>query len=212
MNEGKAMIVLYEFPVSGNCHKVRLMLALLGLPYRSVVLNREQYEQKSAAFLVMNPFGQVPVLQDGTLVLRDSHAILVYLAKQYGGAHWWTSNAADFAQVMAWLSTAANEVTRGPNALRLLHKFGRAINETEAQQITHSLLAIMQARLAQHDWLALTHISIADIAMYPYIALAGEGGVCVDDYPAVTAWLARIQALDGYVGMAGMWTANGVAG
>lgn len=205
------MMVLYEFPLSGNCHKVRLMLSLLGLPYRSVVLNREQREQKSAAFLATNPFGQVPVLQDGELVLRDSHAILVYLAKQYGGAHWWTNNAADLAQVTAWLSTAANEVMRGPNALRLLHKLGRAINETEAQQITHSLLAIMQARLAQHHWLALTHISIADIAMYPYIALAGEGGVCVDDYPAVTAWLARTQVLNGYVGMAGMWTAD-VAG
>jgi glutathione S-transferase len=158
-----------------------------------------------------NPFGQVPVLQDGELVIRDSQAILVYLARCYGDAHWLPDDAAELAQVMGWLSTAANEVTRGPNALRLLHKFGRAVNETEAQQITHSLLAIMQARLAQHHWLALTHISIADIAMYPYIALAGEGGVRVDDYPAVTAWLTRIQVLNGYVGMAGMWTAD-VAG
>ncbi|MEQ1667935.1 MAG: glutathione S-transferase N-terminal domain-containing protein, partial [Sulfuriferula sp.] len=93
MNKEGVMMVLYEFPLSGNCHKVRLMLSLLGLPYRSVVLNREQREQKSAAFLAINPYGQVPVLQDGELVLRDSQAILVYLAQQYGGAHWWTNDA-----------------------------------------------------------------------------------------------------------------------
>ncbi|MFA5170615.1 MAG: glutathione S-transferase N-terminal domain-containing protein [Sulfuriferula sp.] len=200
------MLTLYEFPVSGNCHKVRLLLSLLGLKYQSIVLQRENQEQKSPDFLLKNPYGQVPVLQDGELVIRDSQAILVYLAKRYGDANWLPDDAAELAQVMGWLSTAANEVTHGPNALRLLHKFGRVINESEAQQITHSLLALMQMRLSQHDWLALEHISIADIAMYPYIALAGEGGVQVDEYSSVTDWLSRIQALSGYVGMPGMWS------
>jgi glutathione S-transferase len=208
MSKERKMLTLYEFPMSGNCHKVRLLLSLLGLQYSSIVLDRESQEQKSPDFLLKNPFGQVPVLQDDELVIRDSQAILVYLAKRYGDANWLPDDAAELAQVMGWLSTAANEVTRGPNALRLLHKFGRVINESEAQQITNSLLTLMQMRLSQHDWLALEHISIADIAMYPYIALAGEGGMQVDDYPSVTDWLSRIQALSGYVGMPGMWSAT----
>jgi glutathione S-transferase len=208
MSKERKMLTLYEFPVSGNCHKVRLLLSLLGLKYQSIVLQRESQEQKSPDFLLKNPFGQVPVLQDGELVIRDSQAILVYLAKRYGDANWLPDDAAELAQVMGWLSTAANEVTRGPNALRLLHKFGRVINESEAQQITYSLLALMQVRLSQHDWLALEHISIADIAMYPYIALAGEGGVQVKDYPSVIDWMVRIQSLSGYVGMPGMWSAT----
>jgi glutathione S-transferase len=208
MSKERKMLTLYEFPMSGNCHKVRLLLSLLGLQYSSIVLDRESQEQKSPDFILKNPYGQVPVLQDDELVIRDSQAILVYLAKRYGDANWLPDDAAELAQVMGWLSTAANEVTRGPNALRLLHKFGRVINESEAQQITNSLLTLMQMRLSQHDWLALEHISIADIAMYPYIALAGEGGMQVDDYPSVTDWLSRIQALSGYVGMPGMWSAT----
>lgn len=200
---------LYEFALSGHSHKVRLMLALLGKEYESVLLNSQQREHKSAAFLAINPFGQVPVLQDGDTTIRDSLAILVYLARQYGAEHWFPQEPAAMAQVMAWLSTAANEVTRGPNALRLHHKFGRDINLAEAQQITASLLDILQMQLSQQSWLAGAQISIADIAVYPYLALAPEAKVDLATYPAITAWISRIQALPNYRGMPGMWSANG---
>lgn len=88
------MIRLYEFALSGNCHKVRLMLSLLGLPYESVLVSGANREHKSAAFLAMNPLGQVPVLTDGDLVVRDSQAILVYLASRYGGPTWWPQDPA----------------------------------------------------------------------------------------------------------------------
>jgi glutathione S-transferase len=81
------MMTLYEFAPSGNCHKVRLMLSLLGLAWRSVAVNGREREQKSAAFLALNPFGQVPVLVDGTVTVCDSQSILVYLARHYGGEH-----------------------------------------------------------------------------------------------------------------------------
>ena len=197
---------LYEFPLSGHSHKARLMLSLLGQKYESVILNGQQHDQKSAPFLARNPFGQVPVLEDGDTMIRDSQAILVYLARQYGAEHWLPLAPAAMAQVMAWLSTAANEVTRGPNALRLHHKFGRDINVAEAQQVTTTVLNILQAQLARQHWLAGEQISIADIAMYPYLALAPEGGVDLQPYPAVTDWLSRIQSLERYVGMPGMWT------
>ena len=203
------MIKLYEFAASGNCHKVRIMLSLLDIPYESIMVNGATREQKSADYLAMNPLGQVPVLVDGDVVLRDSQAILVYLARQYGAeqANFWLPNEpAALAQVVAWLATAANEVTRGPNALRLHHKWGRAINLVEAETITEQLLTLLNQHLAQSTWLAAAHITIADIAIYPYIALATEGKVDLHTYPAIMAWMKQIQSLHGYVSMAGIDT------
>lgn len=202
------MITLYEFALSGNCHKVRLMLSLLGLDYQSIAVNGGERQHKAKVFIEKNPFGQVPVLTDGEVTIRDSQAILVYLARQYGDEHWLPNQAAAMAEVTAWLSTAANEVALGPNRLRLHYKFGRPINLEEAKQITSNLLSILQARLDQHEWLAGAQASIADIAVYPYIALGPEGKTDLAPYPAIMAWMQRIQALPAYVGMPGMWTAQ----
>ena len=199
------MMTLYEFALSGNCHKIRLMLSLLGLDYRSVVVNGSEQQQKSVDFLSMNPFGQVPVLTDDDVIVRDSQAILVYLARKYGNEQWLPNTATALAEVAAWLSTAANEVSMGPNRLRLHYKFGRAINSEESRQTAINLLNILQGRLEKYEWLATDHLTIADIAIYPYIALAPEGRLDLESYPAVTGWVSRIQALPGYVGMPGMW-------
>jgi glutathione S-transferase len=199
------MLTLYEFALSGNCHKIRLMLSLLGLDYQSVAVNGNEQEQNSAEFLAMNLFGQVPVLKDDDAIIRDSQAILVYLAKKYGNGQWLPNDAAALADVVAWLSTAANEVALGPNRLRLHHKFGRDINIEESRQISIKLLGVLQVRLENHPYLATDQITIADIAVYPYIALAPEGKIELSPYPAVIAWLCRIKALPEYVGMPGMW-------
>ena len=199
------MMTLYEFALSGNSHKIRLMLSLLGLDYRSVIVNGSERQQKSVDFLSMNPFGQVPVLTDDDVIVRDSQAILVYLARKYGNEQWLPNEAAALAEVAAWLSTAANEVSMGPNRLRLHYKFGRAINSEESRQTAINLLNILQGRLEKYEWLATDHLTIADIAIYPYIALAPEGRLDLESYPAVTGWVSRIQALPGYVGMPGMW-------
>lgn len=205
------MIKLYEFPLSGNCHKVRLMLSLLGLSYQSVAVNGSEQQQKSEAFLTMNPFGQVPVLTDGDAVIRDSQAILVYLARKYGDENWLPNNAVELAKVVAWLSTSANEVAMGPNRLRLHFKFARTVDLDESRKIAANLLSVLQERFDKHPWLAVDHMTIADIAVYPYIALAPEGGIDLKPYPAVIEWINRIQALPGYVGMPGMWQSEQVA-
>jgi len=199
------MMTLYEFALSGNSHKIRLMLSLLGLDYRSVIVNGSEWQQKSVDFLSMNPFGQVPVLTDDDVIVRDSQAILVYLARKYGNEQWLPNEATALAEVAAWLSTAAKEVSMGPNRLRLHYKFGRAINSEESRQTAINLLNILQGRLEKYEWLATDHLTIADIAIYPYIALAPEGRLDLESYPAVTGWVSRIQALPGYVGMPGMW-------
>ncbi|STQ90978.1 glutathione S-transferase family protein [Iodobacter fluviatilis] len=203
------MIKLYEFAASGNCHKVRLLLSLMDIPYESIMVNGATREHKSADYLAMNPLGQVPVLVDGDVILRDSQAILVYLARQYGAKQadsWLPNEPAALAQVVAWLATAANEVTRGPNALRLHHKWGRAINLVEAEAITEQLFTMLNQHLAQSTWLAAAHITIADIALYPYIALATEDKVDLLGFPAIVTWMKQIQNLHAYVSMAGIDT------
>jgi glutathione S-transferase len=198
------MIELYEFPLSGNCHKVRLMLSILGLSYKSISVNGSEREHKSREFLAMNPFGQLPILKDNDTIIRDSQAILIYLAHRYGGDLWWPTDSEALGKITAWLFTASNEVARGPNALRLHHKFGRLINPVEAEQVKETLLNIMEEHLSNHDWIALDRPTIADVALYPYIALAHEGKVDLSRFPSVIAWLARFKALPGYVSMPGM--------
>ena len=198
------MIELFEFELSGNCHKIRMMLSLLRLEYTSHAVNGAEREQKSTEYLAMNPFGQVPVLKDGNTIIRDSQAILVYLAHAYGDDHWFPADAAQAAQVTAWLSTAANEVARGPNMLRLHYKFGRAINVEEATAVTHSLLVVLNQHLEHHDWLATNTITIADIAIYPYIALANEGNIDLTPFLYIENWLGRIEMLSWFVAMPGI--------
>ncbi len=199
------MLKLYQFAVSGNAHKARMLLSFLGLDYEGIAVDGLNKQHKTAEFLAMNPFGQVPVLVDGDFSLRDSNAILVYLARQYGDAHWLPNEPQALAPVMTWLATSANELAWGPSRLRVHYKFGREINVAESEQITANLLTILETQLTASDWLALDHITIADLAIYPYIALAPEGKVDLSPYPAILAWLRRIQAMPNYVGMIGMW-------
>lgn len=202
------MMTLYDLDASGNCHKVRLFLSLLGVQYHRCPVNLMDNEHQSAPFLRLNPFGQVPVLVDGDVVLRDSQAILVYLAQRYGDQGWLASDdPGGMAQIMAWLSTAANEVARGPNDLRLHYKFGRQLDPVAARQICERLYGIVEQQLQVADWLVGDHITIADIAVYPYIALSPEGQISLAPYPGLLRWLERIQALPAYVGMAGMYCA-----
>lgn len=199
------MISLYDVSLSGNCHKVRLLLSLLALPYQTQPVDLRGGEQRSPDYLQRNPFAQVPVLDDDGLIIRDSQAILVYLAKRYGGEQWWPDDAYQLAQIAAWLSTAANEIAYGPALLRVHHKFGRAIDTLKAQQTAEKVLGIIDRHLESRDWLDGDSVSIADIAVYPYLALAPEGGIAIDAYFNIIAWLQRIRALSGYVAMPGMW-------
>ncbi|HET8706264.1 MAG TPA: glutathione S-transferase [Pseudomonadales bacterium] len=199
------MIELYDFELSGNCYKVRLMLSLLQQNYQKVMVNLANREQVSEAFISRNPFGQVPVLKEGDLWLRDSQAILVYLARKYGDAQWLPLDPVQLGQINAWLATAANEVARGPALLRIHYKFGREINLADASAFTAKLMQILQHHLSHQQWLVGDHATIADIAIYPYVALAHEGKVDLTAYPAIIAWIKRIQALPNYVGMPGLW-------
>lgn len=198
------MITLHTADLSGNGMKVRLLLSMLGLPYETKKPDMMKGEHKSPAFLQLNPLGQVPVLVDGPVTIRDSQAILVYLARKYGGDTWLPAEPAQMGEVMQWLFFAGNEIYQGPNRLRLANLLKFKVDVELARRITEGALKVMEARLAAHDWLALDRLTIADLACYPYTALAYQGDFDLAPYKAVRAWIARIEALPGYVGMPGL--------
>ena len=195
---------LYDLELSGNAYKVRLFAALVGLNLELQPVDLAAGEHKQSPFIDLNPWAQVPVLEDGDVVLRDSQAILVYLARQYGGHQWWPDSAAHQAEVMQWLSTAANEIHAGPNVARLIDKFGYPLDKAPALEVSARVLPLIEQHLSEHQWLAMGRPTIAECAVFPYIALGWEGGVSLESYLAIRAWIERIKALPGYVGMPGI--------
>ncbi|MCK6394595.1 glutathione S-transferase family protein [Zoogloea sp.] len=195
-------IVLHRFTLSGHSHRAELFLSLLGLPVTPLDVDLLGGQHKTPAYLAMNCFGQVPVIQDGDVTVADSNAILVYLARRYGAAHWLPTDPATEAQVQRWLSVAAGQVAYGPCAARLITVFGMSFHADEVIARAHALFAIMEKELAGRPWLvAGDQPTIADVANYTYIAHCPEGNVSLDAYPAIRAWLARVEALPGFFPM-----------
>ncbi len=197
------MIKLYEHPLSGNAHKVRILLGYLGIAYEGVHIDLPVQPEKAADLLRHNPLAEVPVLIDGDVVLRDSQAILVYLARKYGGETWLPSDAADQARVVQWLSFSANEIYHGPNLARVYYLFNFELDIELAKKRATRVLQILDARLASRSWLELDRPTIADVACLPYVALAGEGKVELAGYPNVVAWIDRLRSRNGFIPMPG---------
>jgi glutathione S-transferase len=186
---------LYGTPLSGHAHRVEAFLVLLGLPYRYV--EAPAAVRQSAEFRRLNPLGQIPVLVDGDLVLADSNAILVYLARRYApDSAWLPADPVGAARVQRWLSIAAGEVMYGPATCRMATLWGRAPGDpVRGQEIAGRLLAFMNDHLDGRTFLAAEHPTLADLAIYAYVAHAPEGRIALEPYPAVRAWISRIEAL-----------------
>lgn len=195
---------LYHFLRSGNAYRPRLLAGLLGLPLDLHSVDLLSGENRQEWYLKINPRGQVPALDDGGFVIWDSIAILVYLARQYGGERWLPADAKGMAEIMQWLAWTENESQFGLARARAILKLGRAGNLEEAQALAHRGLEVLEGRLATHEWLALDRCTIADVACFPYAALAPEGDVSLERYPAVRGWIGRVTALPGFVGMPGI--------
>jgi glutathione S-transferase len=196
-------IKLHGAAISGHSHRVELFLSLLGLPFERVDVDLAAGAHKSPAFLAMNAFGQVPVIQDGDVTLADSNAILVYLASSYAAdpERWFPRQPVAAAAVQRWLSVAAGPLAFGPAASRVVRLFKRADDTAPMIARAHGLLAVMEAQLGMSQFLAGNVPTLADIANYTYVAHAPEGNVSLDSYPQLRAWLARIEALPGFVPM-----------
>lgn len=194
------MITLYNMPLALNCYKVRLLLSLLSIEYQSKSIDLLQNEHKSPEFLELNPFGQLPVLTAGDIVLRDSQAILVWLARKYGNENWMPRDPDQEAIVNAWLSAAAYEIRLGPYDARLAKLFPwLCVNATQVKENTARALNLYEGRLQGRMWLALDHPTVADVAAFPALSQCGDGDVNLADYPNIRAWMTRVRSLPGFV-------------
>ncbi|MHC8329851.1 glutathione S-transferase family protein [Pseudomonas sp. LB1P83] len=194
-------IKLYNFPRSGHAHRVELMLSLLQLPTELIFVDLAKGAHKQADYLALNPLGQVPAIDDSGVVLADSNAILVYLAQKYGNGRWLPTDPVGAARVQRWLSIAAGPIAFGPARARLITVFGASYNAEETIAYAHTWLKMIDQELAATQYLVGNEPTIADVSAYSYIAHAPEGNVSLDDYANIRAWLARIEALPGFVGM-----------
>jgi glutathione S-transferase len=196
-------IRLYRHALSGHAHRVELFLSLLGLPCEKIDVDMVRGAHKAPEFIARNnPFGQVPVIEDGDVTIADSNAILVYLATRYDpDGRWLPRDAVGAARVQQWLSVAAGQLAYGPSLARFIKLFGARLDLDRAQAISRHLFEVLDKELAKRPFLAGDAPTIADVALYTYTAHAPEGGVPLESYSHMRAWLARIETLPGFVPM-----------
>lgn len=190
-------ITIYRHALSGHSHRVELFASLAGIKHTLVDVDLSAGEHKQPDFLKLNPFGQVPVIQDGDTVLADSNAILIYLAQRYA-PEWYPNTPVGVARIQRFLSTAAGEIAYGPAAARLVTVFGAELDATRAISIAGWAYARLEEHLEGRNWLVGDRPSIADIAIYSYTAHAPEGGVSLEPYPNLAALLRNVEALPGF--------------
>lgn len=196
-------ILLHRFRLSGHSHRVELLLSLLGVPFEKTEVELGKGEHKAPPFLALNPFGQVPVIEDRGIVIADSNAILVYLASRYDPERrWYPADPAGAAAVQRWLSASAGPLLMGPAFARLVGVFNAKHDLERAHAVAKSLFAVLEDHLdGKGGYLVGNHPTIADIALYTYTAHANEGHLDLSPYPAILRWLAAIEALPGFVAM-----------
>lgn len=196
-------MILYDYVLSASCYKVRLMAALVGVKLDQIAVDfHPGREHRSVAFRAINPAGTIPVLVDGDLILTESTAMLVHLAQ---GTVWMGTAP---AEVQQWLAFSArlgaslgmarlHDMLLYPGDIEALRAAGHdALREMEAH--------LVERRFADGLWLVGQTPSIADIACFPAVALAGDGGVSLDAYPSVRLWSRAVRALDRFIEMPGI--------
>jgi len=193
-------IKFHTYFISGHAHRVELALSMLGLPFERIEVDLPKREHKSPPFIARNPFGQVPVIEDGAVTLGDSNAILVYLAKRYDTTgRWLPDDPLTAARVQRWLSVAAGELYNGPVKARGFALFRKQAVPSDVTDAAKAIFALLDQHLATTPFLAAEHPTLADIAIYSYTALSPEGRLSLEPYKNLRAWLARVEALPGFV-------------
>ena len=191
---------------SGNCYKLKLLCALLDIEHDWIPVDIMQGETRSDSFLAMNPAGQIPVcVTDDGEVLTQSNAILYYLGQ---GSRFWPGEALAQARVLEWQFFEQYSHEPGVAVARFIKVYQGMLAARESEYHAsvkqgYRALDVMEKRLLASEFLAGPACTLADLSLYAYTHVAHEGGFELADYPAINAWLERIRALDGYVGMDG---------
>ncbi len=194
-------MLLYDSPVSGNCYKVRLLLAQLGLTYERRPVDVVDRTGRAELLGDLNPAWRIPVLVlDDGRPLAESNAILCHLA---GGTPHLPDDRYVRSQVLQWLFFEQN--LHEPNIAVVRFWLSFAAERPPAAEIAsrqaagYQALAVMENHLASHDFLVDDRYTIADIALYAYTHVAGDGDFDLHGHPAISRWLARVAAEPGHV-------------
>ncbi len=198
------MITLYDFELSGSCYKIRLLMNILDVPYKKVTVDFVNKEHRSEKYLKLNPFGSIPIFEEDGLLLRDSAGMLVYLARKYDRKNeWYPDDPASMALVQQWMATGGSDIMNSA-AARLVKILNYPLDLESLQTKAKATFKIMDAHLADRRVLAVDHPTIADIACFPYTAMAGEGGIDLAPYPAILRWIDRMKRVPGFIPMPGI--------
>jgi glutathione S-transferase len=198
----RAVLTVHGFGPSGNCYKVQLLLALLGTPYRWIDVDSTAGETRTPEFLAKNPNGRVPLLElDDGRCLPESNAILCYLAD---GTPYLPADRFERAQALQWLFFEQYSHEPYIAVARFIcgwlpEDHPRRAELPRLRERGHEALAVMERHLAARDWFVGECCTVADIALYAYTHDAGRGGIFLDACPAIRGWLARVEALPGFV-------------
>jgi glutathione S-transferase len=192
---------LHDYSASGNCYKVRLLLAQLERPYERVPVDIFDGDTLTDDFARLNPARTTPVLEtENGQPLPESNAILAYLAE---GTDYLPDDAAGRAQVLRWLLYEQSEIIPGVAGLRFRLQTGRlAPDSSEARhrrKAGEDCLRILDETLAARPFLVGERYTVADIAVFGYVHVADEAGLDLEQYPAVREWIGRVQGTRGYM-------------
>lgn len=196
------MLRLHDFLESGNGYKVRLLLSQLNIPFERIEYDIMKGATRTEAFLAMNPNGRIPVLEleDGAF-LAESNAILFYLAE---GTPFLPEDRLERARVMQWMcfEQYSHEPNIATSRFWIMHldmtDERRAALE-QKRTLGYAALDVMERHLEGRDFFVANRYSIADIALYAYTHVAGEGGFDLGPFPLIRAWLDRIGARPGHI-------------
>jgi glutathione S-transferase len=195
-------LILYEHPSSGNCLKARVMLDQVGADYERVELDLFAGETRTPDHFARNPDGRIPVLElDSGEYLAESDAILLYLAE---GTPFLPDDRLARARVLAWMFFEQNQIEANIGVARFLALSGRADGVPEVfadrQRRGREALATLDRGLGGRPFVCGDDYTVADLALYGYVHVAGDAGVPLGEHPAVEAWVARVGALPGVAG------------
>jgi glutathione S-transferase len=198
------MLTLHQMHVSGNCYKIRLAAAQLGIKLTLVDYGLHDGSTRTPGFLAKNPNGRVPLLEleDGRY-LAESGAILWYLSE---GTHLQPTDKWGRAEALSWMFFEQYSHEPYVAVMRFLKAYAtdaqraaRGEDFAKLSKLGNDALGVMEKHLETRDWFAGERYSIADIALYGYTHAAEEGGYDLSRYPAISRWLARVSAEKGYV-------------
>jgi glutathione S-transferase len=193
-------IRIHSFPLSGHSHRVQLFASVAGIAHEMIHVDLLTGEHKQAPFLALNPLGVVPVIEDGDVVVHDSISILVYLARKYAPS-FIPQDLQQEAEMHRFLAMSAGEISYGPGTARLINVFNSPADPVVAKATADKALTKLEQQLTGNDFLVANKISLADFAIYSYVAHAPEGDVSLEPYPNVRRWLANIEGLEGFIPM-----------